>query len=469
MNGRPLWSKPVKTTRNCAGRWSRCWATRAWARSAWGSRLGSGWPGCWRPASQRRSRCPLARSLDPTAFCKRSGLAVWAKSTAPGTNASTASWRSRLSRPTAWPIPSAASALNHPNIVTFYDLAAAGECEFLVMEHVAGKTLDRVIPKHGLRLREALRYAIQMADALAAAHAAGVIHRDLKPGNIMITEAHVVKLLDFGLAKLAHPSEPESASESVTQPGMILGTAAYMSPEQAEGKKLDARSDIFSFGSVLYEMLTGRRPFQGDSTLSTLAALAWFLIPALKRPEAAMAAVPLTSYPGREWFPAFSPDGKQVAFSWNGESQDNSDIYVQLIGSGRPLRLTNDPMQEFAPAWSPDGRHIAFLRELTQEKWGVFLVPPLGGPERKLAEVSAGEVAESGVAWSPDSRWLVTSDRDSPEKPLALFLVSVETGEKRRLTSPPMSLDGGDLSAAFSPDGRTLAFSRVSSPWIKSK
>jgi eukaryotic-like serine/threonine-protein kinase len=151
--------------------------------------------------------------------------------------------------------------------------------DFISMEFVAGKTLDRLIPRHGMHLADALKYTVQIADALAAAHLAGIIHRDLKPGNVMVNEQGLVKVLDFGLAKLTEtvPHDDDIATRTLktpdTQEGTILGTAAYMSPEQAEGKTVDARSDIFSFGSVLYEMLTGRRAFQHDTKVSTMAAI----------------------------------------------------------------------------------------------------------------------------------------------------------------------------------------------------
>ena len=153
----------------------------------------------------------------------------------------------------------AASGLNHPNIVTIYDIGQAEGVDFIAMEYVDGKTLDRLIPRKGMRVVETLRYTIQIADALAAAHTAGIIHRDLKPGNIMVTEKGQVKVLDFGLAKLTERTRNseleltetlQARSQSLSEEGMILGTVAYMSPEQAEGKKLDSRSDIFSFGSL---------------------------------------------------------------------------------------------------------------------------------------------------------------------------------------------------------------------------
>jgi serine/threonine protein kinase len=170
----------------------------------------------------------------------------------------------------------AASALNHPNIVAIYDIASDGGVDFIVMEYVAGQTLDQRISRNGLRISNALQWAGAMADALAAAHAAGILHRDLKPANVMIAENGQVKLLDFGLAKLADPSETSEQDETrtiMTQEGAIVGTVGYMSPEQAEGKKLDFRSDIFSFGAVLYEMVTGHRAFGGDSTASTLSSI----------------------------------------------------------------------------------------------------------------------------------------------------------------------------------------------------
>src|SRR5215469_8099011 len=317
-----------------------------------------------------------------------------------------------------------ASALNHPNIITVYDIASCDSTEFIVMEYVPGKALNHLIPRRGLPLADALKYAVQIADALAAAHAAGIIHRDLKPANVMISGAEeqgragVVKVLDFGLAKLVEKTDNSDLglTESIrneeglsTEQGTIIGTISYMSPEQAEGKKLDVRSDIFSFGALLYEMVTGRRAFQGESKVSTLSAILreepkpvsqvveglpreleriiarclrksperrfqtaadlkvaleelkeesdsgtlgaapvlaqprrwrfagiagllaliglgvavlWFGRRTTK-PQEPLSAVPLTAYPGFEGDPTVSPDGSQVAFSWDGEKQDN--------------------------------------------------------------------------------------------------------------------------------------------------
>ncbi len=361
-----------------------------------------------------------------------------------------------------------ASALNHPNIVHIYDIGEVNGMQFIAMEYVPGKTLEQLIGRKGLRLNEVLNYAVQITDALAKAHSVGIIHRDLKPSNIMVSEDGLVKVLDFGLAKLAEIATSEFGETAMltepdgprTEEGKIVGTTAYMSPEQAEGKKLDGRSDIFSFGSMLYEMLTGRRAFQGNSRVSTLSAilkdnpkplnsvlhdvprdLEKIIFQCLRKnperrfqhmddlkvalldlkeesdsgklsaipdsgvivrrsrsrlvvggsilsvlliaggglylrflrppsPGPAPKIVPLTSYPGWQRNPALSPDGKQIAFAWDGERGDNFDIYVKLVDAGVPLRLTTDPAAEILPAWSPDGRYLAFYRTSDEELRG---------------------------------------------------------------------------------------------------
>ncbi len=191
----------------------------------------------------------------------------------------------------------AASSLNHPNIVTIYEINS-GQLEgetvrYIAMEFISGDTLDRLIGSKGLRPRDALKYAAQIADALSAAHAAGIVHRELKPSNGMVTPQGLVKVLDFGLAKLNEAPEPDAFADTLhgegsplTEEGTLLGTVAYMSPEQAEGKILDSRSDIFSFGSVLYEMITGRRAFTGGSKVSTLSAIL------SKEPQPASESIP---------------------------------------------------------------------------------------------------------------------------------------------------------------------------------
>src|SRR6185369_373568 len=173
------------------------------------------------------------------------------------------------------------ASLNHPNIAHIYGLEESGEKRCIVMELVEGETLQTRIKNGPVPVDEALAIATQIAEALAVAHERGVVHRDLKPGNVMLTSDGRVKVLDFGLAKAydAIPSDtspsnsPTVASLAATNAGVILGTAAYMAPEQARGKSVDTRADIWAFGVVLYELLTGRRLFEGEDVTETLAAV----------------------------------------------------------------------------------------------------------------------------------------------------------------------------------------------------
>lgn len=304
-----------------------------------------------------------------------------------------------------------------------------------------------------------------------------------------------------------------------------------MSPEQAQGDVIDSRSDIFSFGAVLYEMTTGRRAFSGGTTISTLAAIlnqdprpvtelapelpheleriiarclrkdpsrrfqhiddvkvalqelrdesetgkqypapprtrrlsrrvlfasgavavgvaiatAWYALDRRNPPP--MATVPLTSYPGYEKHPSFSPDGRQVTFSWNGEKQDNYDIYVVLTSGGAPLRVTTNPAPDTAPTWSPDGRYIAFIRD-PGPSGAVYLISPLGGPERKIVETNG-----HSVCWTSDSTSIGV-----PNETSGISLVSIASGEQRKLTSASQGMVDDDC--AFSDDGKYLAFLR---------
>ncbi|MCP5111968.1 MAG: protein kinase, partial [bacterium] len=422
------------------------------------------------------------------------------------------------------------------------------------------KTLDEVIPRRGLPLAEVLKYGIQIADALAKAHSAGIVHRDLKPSNVIISDEGRAKVLDFGLAKLTESTEPAELDvtrtvvhddKPLTEDGVVVGTVNYMSPEQAEGKNIDPRSDIFSFGALLYEMATGRRAFQGESKLATLTAilkedptsaaqftdglprdldkiinrclrkdrerrfqgmadlrvaledlkeesesgslaaeqrvlptkprrsLLWpvalvsvavlaavfrFTRDTAPAPEPALTVTPLTTYEGTESHPTFSPDGNQVAFTWDGENEDNFDIYVTLIGTATPLRLTTDAAEDVGPAWSPDGRWIAFVRfRLGDSSEEVVVVPAIGGPERVLAEVSIARPGEYSASpyldWTPESEHLFVGLNGNDGEPAGLFRLSVETGELRRLTTGPSTTT--DSQPSLAPDGRTVAFTRT--------
>ena len=183
-----------------------------------------------------------------------------------------------------------ASVLNHPHIVTIYDVGEQDGATFIAMELVDGTPLDKMMRAGPLPVSTALQYAVQIVSALGVAHEAGIVHRDIKPANIVITRDGRAKVLDFGLAKLMEPAPTDATMTGVgTRPGIILGTAAYMSPEQAQGHPVDSRSDLFSFGAVLYEMLTGRRPFAGDSEIGLITAILRDQPPPLK---AARADVP---------------------------------------------------------------------------------------------------------------------------------------------------------------------------------
>ena len=390
-----------------------------------------------------------------------------------------------------------ASALNHPNIVTIHEISSHNGAPFIVMEFVPGKALDRLIPRNGMRLSEVFKIGTQIASALAAAAAAGVIHRDVKPGNVMVTDAGHVKVLDFGLAKLSEravSADQATATMAAVEPsreGAVVGTASYMSPEQAEGKPVDPRSDIFSFGAVLYEMTTGQRAFRGDTAISTLSAIlrdepkplsqiatgiprdlekiinrclrkdperrfqnmadvrvallelkeeseSGSLLeapPAYSRKRtwvwagvgaavlASLAAglwlvsrqtasipqqslVQVTTYPGSEVTPCFSPDGKQIAFSWDGGNDGKLSIYVKLLGENDALRLTTSPTADVYPTWAPDGKRIAFRR--AGSDGGIYTVSALGGTERKLT----GLATSGQISWSPDGKWIAYKAED---------------------------------------------------------
>jgi Tol biopolymer transport system component/predicted Ser/Thr protein kinase len=366
-----------------------------------------------------------------------------------------------------------ASALNHPGIIHIYDIGQWEGADFIAMEFVEGSTLYQVLRARKLPLEEALRIAVQVADALMAAHAAGIVHRDLKPGNVMVTPAGLVKVLDFGLAKLNEPAPAVSAytesastqtlaySDSQTQPGMVFGSPPYMSPEQALGHVVDPRSDIFAFGLLLYELLTGHPAFKGKTKIEVLSAVLhvdppppsksnrqvskaldavvarclrknpeerfqsmvevkqalesvgrrpatprWLLHSAVVAaliatvaviflavrgrhifapPEQAPAeTVRLTNDPGLNIDPAISPDGTLAAYASDRSGEGNLAIWVKQVAGGEPLRVTHDSGDDSQPDFSPDGTQIVFRS--TRDGGGLYMVPAMGGPERKIAD-----------------------------------------------------------------------------------
>jgi serine/threonine protein kinase/WD40 repeat protein len=384
----------------------------------------------------------------------------------------------------------AASALNHPNIITIYDIDADDGVDFIAMEYVAGRTLDALIPRQGMRPAEVLRIAVQIADALAAAHAAGIIHRDLKPGNIMVSDSSLVKVLDFGLAKLTEKSGigQDAATETLAAPpteeGKILGTIAYLSPEQAQGLKLDARSDIFSFGAVLYEMLTGRRAFLGETKISTIAAIL------NREPEPLAEATPrelerivhrcLRKDPARRF--QTMADLKVTLEELKDESDSGrltvpsapiadkrrwplvlSGVVVAGLASAgvwwlwgsrpapsagaRNLRqLTYDEGNSGFPSLSPDAKLVAYQSDRAGAgRSDIWVQQTSGGSAIRLTQ---GPGNHQHPVFSGDGQRIYF---DSTGPPPGIYEISTLGGEPRLLTA-----DG--VLPAVSPDGRNIAY-----------
>ena len=378
-----------------------------------------------------------------------------------------------------------ASALNHPNIITVYDVNVDGNDLYIAMEFVDGKALNQSIPASGMRLKTVLDAAIQITDALAKAHAVALVHRDLKPGNIMLNTEGRVKLLDFGLAKFMEPAGQESATRTVaslTHEGSIVGTAAYMSPEQAEGKPVDSRSDIFSFGAVLYEMLTGRRAFRGNSAISTLAAVLE------KDPEPLAGPIPrdlerivsrcLRKEPARRFqhagdirmaledvvadaetagasgtLPAVA--AKLTRFRWSYLAIAAAVVLAWGAGewmhSPEPVfadlklaRLTGDPGLTTKAAISPDGTLIAYASDRAGNGDLDIWVQHRGGGEP--IRITHGAADEFDPSFSSDGAEIVYASADG------IYLVPALGGEPHRL------LKAIAERPRLSPDGKRVVF-----------
>ena len=343
------------------------------------------------------------------------------------------------------------AGLNHPNICTLFDIGREGDTDFLVMEYLEGETLAARIAAGALSLDEALKVAIQIADALDRAHGQGIIHRDLKPGNVMLTQKGA-KLLDFGLAKLQAPAQAAAAgamfvsgaSMNTTAPGMIIGTMQYMAPEQLEGKEADARTDIFAFGAVLYEMITGRKAFEGKSQPHLIAAIV------SSQPDPASKTQPQTP-PALDFLIrrclAKDPDERL---------QTATDLVAELqwIADGGEGEA---PVPVVAARKS--GLHVAHVALVivtaVAAALGVlaFAVPKkasVAEETRFLMPVPDMSVGEA-VSISPDGRQVAYSANDNGSSSVFVRPISVEVPQKLAGTE-------GASRLFWSPDSRWIAF-----------
>ena len=407
----------------------------------------------------------------------------------------------------------AVAALNHPNIVTIYSVEEADGVPFLTLELVEGRTLDALIPAGGLPLDRILAYAIPLADAVGAAHQRGITHRDLKPGNVMIGDDGRVKVLDFGLAKLKESNASLAASlptQELTGEGRIVGTVAYMSPEQAEGKPVDPRSDVFSLGVVIFEMATSQRPFKGDTQVSLLSSIIKDTPSSLtdlraelprdlarivrrclsKDPEdryqtakdlrndlralkedlssgAVAAAVSgvhaLPAAPGAAakrryvWVAAAGIAALSVAAAafvyWSGDDRQPGaapPANAQPFASVSLNRLTTTGAAGLA-AISDDGRYVAYV--VTEGgKSGLWLRQV--ATTSNVAIVPAAEVRFHGVTFSPDGNYVYYSFYPAGEMFGSLWQVPVLGGSARRV------LEDVDGDISFDPSGKRFAMVR---------
>ena len=355
----------------------------------------------------------------------------------------------------------AISALSHPHICALYDVGEHDGIPFIVMEYLDGETLAHQLARGPLPISDALRHAVVVADALSHAHRVGVIHRDLKPANIMVTKSGA-KLLDFGLAawtgadRIADPySEPRTGTETLTEEGTILGTMHYMAPEQLEGRPVDARADIFAFGAVLYEMLTGQRAFDGASRASVIAAVLERepRSISLVRQERASAdhVTPLVEQIVARCL-AKSPDER-----WQG-ARDLHAALRWLLESGMPSTTqaaqTSAPRSRVPQAWIAASLvaiavmvalALATARRTSSEAPGFqFTVPPPEG--------TAFNAANSFMSLSPDGRTLAFS-ASSPRAEPALWIRSLDSVAARLLPGT-----AGAVQLFWSADSRSVAF-----------
>ena len=355
------------------------------------------------------------------------------------------------------------AALNHPHICTLFDIGREGETDFLVMEYLDGETVAQRLEKGALPLDQALQIAIEIADALDKAHRQGIVHRDLKPGNIMLTKAGA-KLLDFGLAKLRKPGTVDatgfSAAATQTEPltarGMILGTLPYMAPEQVQGKDTDARTDLFAFGAIVYEMVTGRRVFTGDNQASLIAAILETQPPPLSTldpvtPPALDHLVMrcLAKDADDRWQTARDLH-EQLAWIRTGGSEPGGDGLASGVAQSAYRRTLLWALTTLVVGSVVTGAVVWTARPVTPAHPARFVMAtPPDGP------VCAGTGCDGlALAISPDGRLIVYQVRESADA--ANWQLWVR--QLDQLEATPIRGTEGAVTPFFSPDGEWLAF-----------
>ncbi len=391
------------------------------------------------------------------------------------------------------------ASVDHPNIVHIYSVEQDAGVHFLTMQLIRGEDLSERIPARGMALEDFFDVAISLADALSAAHAKGIIHRDLKPSNVMLDEEGRTKILDFGLAKAGVAESATGASqlstEAVTQEGLVLGTVPYMSPEQAEGKPVDPRSDIFSLGTVLYQMITGRAPFRGDTALSVLSAILRETPPPItefnaetphllerivrkclqKDPDKRYQSTldlynDLVELHRESETVAAAPQG--LAATQNARRRSIALVALGLVGAAisvaliwrlvvapratapeppprwRSSRLTSLPGIQTEPSLSPDGQRIVFV-DYSSSQPDIYEQRVGGARTNNLTQGSG--VADTQPAYSPDGQRIAfRSERDGG----GLYVMGA-TGEDVR------KIVGEGFMPSWSPNGNKIAYCTV--------
>lgn len=481
------------------------------------------------------------------------------------------------------------ATLDHPNVARLLDGGATEDgLPYFVMEYIdGGKPINDYCDTRQLNTRERLEIFRQVCSAVQAAHERKIVHRDIKPGNILVTPRGEPKLLDFGIAKIL---DPDLMTQTLDPTATILRlmTPEYASPEQVRGEPITAASDVYSLGVLLYELLTGHRPYRlrsrspheiaqviceeapekpstmvnrtelvtrtegpvtltpdlvsrargtrpeelrrslcgdldniilkamrkeaerrypsaaafeqdiarylagmpvsarrdtlfyraskslrrnkssmvvGAAVLAIAIALmlAWreFVEPSVSGPVSAVHIEPLTSFPGDETQPVFSPDGSRIAFVWEGENSSNSDIYIKPVRGVGMERLTTNPAEDLSPTWSPDGKRLAWLRTTETETLVLVSTAQPGSTHGKVTSLYPNRIEAVGrhLDWAPDGKYLAAGDKRNQDDPFAIVLIEMATGHKIQLSNPPPGTVG-DSNPAFSPDGQNVAFIR---------